>query len=111
MPKSLDVDISISLISDSWSFFWDGLGVFFFFSSSSGRQMSLEWFWGVSFRKKSHRTVKSSQVILQLGLVFCANFLEMTPTVSSNSTKLVESEDDDNAELARMKVGIGEWGG
>mmetsp|Transcript_145463 Transcript_145463/g.205990 ORF Transcript_145463/g.205990 Transcript_145463/m.205990 type:complete len:135 (-) Transcript_145463:107-511(-) len=42
-------------------------------------------------------------VILQLGLVFCANFLEMTPTVSSNSTKLVESEDDDNAELARMK--------
>lgn len=73
--------------------------------------MSLEWFWGVSFRKKSHRTVKSSQVILQLGLVFCANFLEMTPTVSSNSTKLVESEDDDNAELARMKVGIGEWGG
>lgn len=60
---------------------------------------------------KKHRKVNSSQVILQLGLVFCANFLEMTPTVASNSTKLVESEDDDNAELARMKVGIGEWGG
>lgn len=31
LPNSLDVDISISLISASWSFFWDGLGVFFFF--------------------------------------------------------------------------------
>ena len=30
LPNSLDVDISISLISASWSFFWDGLGVFFF---------------------------------------------------------------------------------
>ena len=79
---------------------------FFFFVIFWPTDEFLEWFWGVFFSGKKPSTVNSSQVILQLGLVFCANFLEMTPTVSSNSTKLVESEDDDNAELARMKVGI-----
>lgn len=48
LPNSLDVDISISLISASWSFFWDGLGVFFFpFLTSSGRQMSFFCGFGV----------------------------------------------------------------
>lgn len=102
--KELDVDRSISLISDSWSFF-GGMARFFFSFLKSSRQTDefgvvLGW-----LSEKNTSTVNSSQVILQFGLVFCANFLEMTPTVSTNSTNLVESEDDDNAELARMKVG------
>mmetsp|Transcript_49116 Transcript_49116/g.68266 ORF Transcript_49116/g.68266 Transcript_49116/m.68266 type:complete len:133 (-) Transcript_49116:72-470(-) len=39
-------------------------------------------------------------VILQLSLVFCANFLE---SVAPTDTNLVKSEDDDNTQLARMK--------
>lgn len=39
-------------------------------------------------------------VILQLSLVFCANFLE---SVAPTETNLVKSEDDDNTQLARMK--------
>ena len=52
--------------------------------------------WGTDY----FYAMKLLLVILQLSLVFCANFLEsVTPT----DTNLVKSEDDDNTQLARMK--------
>ena len=55
----------------------------------------------LSFRGTDYfYAMKLLLVILQLSLVFCANFLE---SVAPTDTNLVKSEDDDNTELARMK--------
>ena len=52
--------------------------------------------WGTDY----FYAMKLLLVILQLSLVFCANFLE---SVAPTETNLVKSEDDDNTQLARMK--------